>query len=125
MRRYRARSIPQASIRCSRSGAPSRRRLSSAASKSCVPATYAFTEAPGRDGEFEGSIDDAASAVRDALEKATALRVLRADVRVGSYLSGGLDSSLIAALAHRASGDSLNTFSLRFEDSEYDETGYQ
>ena len=54
--------------------------------------------------------------------EATRLRMLRADVPVGSYLSGGLDSSLIAALGRRATGDQFRTFSLRFEDAEYDET---
>jgi asparagine synthase (glutamine-hydrolysing) len=74
---------------------------------------------------FRGSLADATEAVREALGRATALRVLRADVPVGSYLSGGLDSSVIAALARRAVGDRLRTFSLRFADAEYDETAYQ
>ena len=79
----------------------------------------------GDAGVFAGSRDDATAAVRAALERATALRVQRADVTVGSYLSGGLDSSLVAALARRAVGGRLRTFSLRFTDAEYDETSYQ
>lgn len=71
------------------------------------------------------SLDEAAERVRDALECATSLRMLRADVPVGSYLSGGLDSSLVAALALRAKGARFSTFSLRFDDPEYDETSFQ
>jgi asparagine synthase (glutamine-hydrolysing) len=81
---------------------------------------------PGGPGEeFPGSLDDAVEAVRAALEEATSLRMLRADVPVGSYLSGGLDSSLVAALGLRAKGAQFATFSLRFADAEYDETAYQ
>jgi asparagine synthase (glutamine-hydrolysing) len=74
---------------------------------------------------FQGSLEDAVNEVRSALENATSLRMLRADVTVGSYLSGGLDSSLVAALGKRFAGDRFQTFSLRFEDAEYDETEYQ
>lgn len=74
---------------------------------------------------FRGSLAEAAQATRRALETATALRMLRADVPVGSYLSGGLDSSLVAALGLRAKGERFQTFSLRFDDAEYDETAYQ
>jgi asparagine synthase (glutamine-hydrolysing) len=74
---------------------------------------------------FHGSLDDAVKEVRSAIENATSLRMLRADVPVGSYLSGGLDSSLVAALGRRFAGDNFQTFSLRFEDPEYDETEYQ
>src|SRR5690606_19659296 len=74
---------------------------------------------------FEGSLDEAVERVRAALEAATRLRLLRSDVPVGSYLSGGLDSSLVAAMALRAKGESFHTFSVRFEDAEYDETEFQ
>jgi asparagine synthase (glutamine-hydrolysing) len=81
---------------------------------------------PDRDGSgFTGTLEDAVVAVRDALENATSLRMLRADVPVGSYLSGGLDSSLTAAMGLRAKGSKFQTFSLRFADAEYDETKYQ
>jgi asparagine synthase (glutamine-hydrolysing) len=74
---------------------------------------------------FQGSLEDAVDEVRSALENATSLRMLRADVSVGSYLSGGLDSSLVAAMGRRFAGNRFQTFSLRFEDAEYDETEYQ
>lgn len=50
---------------------------------------------------------------------------LRSDVPVGAYLSGGLDSSLVAATAAGLGDAQLRTFSLRFEDSEFDEGPYQ
>ena len=76
-------------------------------------------------GTFVGSVDEAAERVRAALEEAVRLRMLRSDVPVGSYLSGGLDSSLVAALGLRAKGGPFCTYSIRFEDAEYDETPYQ
>jgi len=82
-----------------------------------------WTPRYGRD--FAGTVEDAVVEVRSALERATKLRVLRADVPVGSYLSGGLDSSLVAALGVAAKGDRLRTFSMRFADGEYDETQFQ
>jgi asparagine synthase (glutamine-hydrolysing) len=80
---------------------------------------------PSFPGDFPGRLVDAEAAVRDALTRATELRMLRADVEVGSYLSGGLDSSLIATLGRRAKGRGFHTFSLRFADAEYDEGPYQ
>jgi len=50
---------------------------------------------------------------------------LRADVPVGSYLSGGLDSSLITALAQEATSHQLRTFSIAFTDALYDERSHQ
>lgn len=50
---------------------------------------------------------------------------LRADVPVGAYLSGGLDSSAITALIKHYTATPLRTFSVTFEDGEFDESGYQ
>ncbi|HEV7435134.1 MAG TPA: asparagine synthase (glutamine-hydrolyzing) [Pseudorhizobium sp.] len=58
--------------------------------------------------------------LRDAVQ----LR-MRADVPVGSYLSGGLDSSLIVALASPMAAGGLNTFSVNFESAEHDERSFQ
>ena len=50
---------------------------------------------------------------------------LRADVPVGTYLSGGLDSSLISALAEAETDHQLRTFSIAFKDPRYDERVHQ
>lgn len=50
---------------------------------------------------------------------------LRADVPVGAYLSGGLDSSIITAIIKRYTETPLRTFSLTFEDAEFDESEHQ
>src|SRR3954469_25521143 len=64
------------------------------------------------------------SALGELLEDSVRLR-MRADVPVGTYLSGGLDSSLVTALAQRASDHPLRTFSIAFSDPRYDERSHQ
>jgi asparagine synthase (glutamine-hydrolysing) len=71
------------------------------------------------------SPNDAAAILREKLQAAVRLRLLRADVPVGCYLSGGLDSSLTAALAHALAPGGLKTFSIRFEGAQFDEGGHQ
>ena len=58
------------------------------------------------------------------LTDATRIR-LRSDVPVGAYLSGGLDSSVVTALAKQVSNTHLKTFSVAFDDGEFDESSYQ
>lgn len=68
--------------------------------------------------------DDHAAELREALVDATRLR-LRADVPVGAYLSGGLDSSAVAAIASRLTPHRLQTFSVAFEEGAFDERPFQ
>ena len=84
-----------------------------------------FPEGPEDSFGFHGSIEDATEAVSATVADAVRLRMVRADVPVGSYLSGGLDSSFVAALGVRHRGETFQTFSIRFEDAEYDETEFQ
>ncbi len=67
---------------------------------------------------------DPSGELRALLTDAVRLR-MRADVPVGSYLSGGLDSSLISALAAPMAPNGLNTFSVTFDSAEHDESSFQ
>jgi asparagine synthase (glutamine-hydrolysing) len=65
-----------------------------------------------------------AEELKALLIDATRIR-LRADVPVGAYLSGGLDSSLVTAIMKRLAPEQLRTYSVAFEDAEYDERRFQ
>lgn len=73
---------------------------------------------------LEPGLDEAKLMVRDAVGRAVERRLV-ADVPVGAFLSGGVDSSIIVAeMAARASGQ-VRTFAVGFDDdATYDETRY-
>jgi asparagine synthase (glutamine-hydrolysing) len=66
------------------------------------------------------SAEECVAEFRGALEEAVRLR-LRADVPVGCYLSGGLDSCATIGLAARHHPDPIRAFTLTFDRPEYDE----
>jgi len=67
------------------------------------------------------TIGEAAAAITPILEEGVRIR-LRSDVPLGVFLSGGIDSAVVAALAARQSGERLRTFTVVFEESGYDES---
>lgn len=68
---------------------------------------------------YEDAFHDVESTLLDSVEKR-----LMSDVPLGLFLSGGIDSSLIAVLMHRLVGDGIKTFSIGFEEKEFSELPY-
>ena len=63
---------------------------------------------------------EATNTLEQLLQEAFQLRLI-ADVPVGCFLSGGIDSSLVTAILQKSTSTPLNTFSIGFEDTTYNE----
>ena len=67
---------------------------------------------------------DAAAGIEERARTRSVERQLMADVPLGAFLSGGIDSSSIVALMSEASSQPVNTFSIGFSDGTYNELPY-
>ena len=66
---------------------------------------------------------DAVAQVREKFDEAVRIRMI-ADVPLGAFLSGGIDSSSVVASMARQSADPIKTFSIGFEESRFNELPY-
>lgn len=72
---------------------------------------------------FTDTYEDARLQLKDLLKDSVKQRLV-ADVPLGLFLSGGIDSSLIAAMAQEQSPNKIKTFSVKFRESKFDESIY-
>ncbi len=78
---------------------------------------------PDFDREEPGDEATCVEKTRALLDEATRLRMI-ADVPLGAFLSGGMDSSITVALMARASSAPVKTFSIGFREKKFNETEY-
>lgn len=75
------------------------------------------------DNYFIGSYKEAVDTLENKLKEILSLQ-MAADVPLGAFLSGGVDSSTIVALMQSMSKDKIRTFSIGFDDPQYNEAGF-
>ena len=73
--------------------------------------------------DYDGTYTQAQEEIQGKVSKAVGRRLV-ADVPVGMFLSGGIDSSIICAVAQRQLNESALTFSIGFSEKKYDERNY-
>ena len=75
-----------------------------------------------RDNKFTGNYEDAKFILNELINDSVSIR-MNADVPLGVFLSGGIDSSLIAAIASKKASH-IKTFSIQFNEKGFDESKY-
>jgi asparagine synthase (glutamine-hydrolysing) len=73
--------------------------------------------------KLPGSEDDIAEGLNDLLLETVKMHLL-SDVRVGAFLSGGIDSSTIAAMMAQVSGATIPTFTIGVKEQQFNELPY-
>jgi asparagine synthase (glutamine-hydrolysing) len=95
-------------------------------SSSMTPKSYWSMEemvARGIDNPFIGSDEQAVHALDSQLKQSIGLQMM-ADVPLGAFLSGGIDSSAVVALMQSQSSRPVKTFSIGFDEAGYNEAEY-
>jgi asparagine synthase (glutamine-hydrolysing) len=85
--------------------------------------TLAGAAGAGLAHPFDGDEREAVDELERRLKESVALRMI-ADVPLGAFLSGGIDSSLVVALMQAQANGKVRTFTIGFEEAEYDESSF-
>ncbi|HXN16315.1 MAG TPA: asparagine synthase (glutamine-hydrolyzing), partial [Usitatibacter sp.] len=87
------------------------------------PVAHRYWSPSDCEEKLSGSEEELEERLESLLVDACRYRMV-SDVPVGVFLSGGLDSSLTAALLQRYGGGEVRTFTIGFDDPRYDESGW-
>lgn len=77
----------------------------------------------GMINQFDGDENEAMSVIEDLLRESVSIQSM-ADVELGAFLSGGIDSSLVTALMQKNSNSKIKTFSIGFNETDFNEAHY-